>query len=82
MSTAEARRRELYAALRSRVLTDEELSEVMDMDYLITVRMEYCDENGSRSETFKKQEKQREFNDALYQQARIRALNAKPRVDP
>lgn len=63
MRDSEERRRALYYALRSRVLTDEEMQTVESYDYRICVSM-YT--------SFMPEDKNREFNEALLQQFKLR----------
>lgn len=67
-------REALYLALRTRVLTEEEMAEVLRMDYSITIRLASVGLNYSTSESYREEDKRREFNDAIYQQARLRAI--------
>lgn len=63
----EKSRRDLYWALRSRILTDEEMARVASYgDSLVIEQMESYDPAG----------KQKELNDALLQQFRMRAIVA------
>jgi hypothetical protein len=61
----ELHRRELWWALRSRPLTDDEMAEVKQIGIYLTV---------GDGESFKEEEKMRELNDALLQQYRLRNM--------
>ncbi len=77
MAEREARKEKLYWALRTRPLTDEEMGQVAEFDYHLTVRMIAISETSASSESYKENEKRREFNDALLQQFRIRAASVR-----
>jgi hypothetical protein len=57
--------RELYFALRSRVLTESEMARVAEEDYYLIVE---------NNEVFNAKEKRLEFGDALLQQFKMRAI--------
>lgn len=61
-------KRKLYFAMRSRVLTDEEMQMVEDFDYSLLVQ-----ENRS----YRLAEVQKEFSEALLQQFKIRYIHEK-----
>jgi hypothetical protein len=68
LAESELHRRELWWALRSRTLTDDEMAEVKQMGIYLTV---------GDGQPFKEEEKMRELNDALLQQYRLRDIAAK-----
>ena len=59
----QASRRALYFALRSRVLTDEEMARVIAFDYHLVIEHDV---------TYREQEKRDEFSAALLQQFKLR----------
>ena len=63
LDTWQEEKKKLYYALRTRVLTDEELKKVEQLDYHITVEMMV---------SYNEQDKKREFLDAMLQQFRLR----------
>lgn len=66
MAACEARKRELFRALQTRVLTDEEMAEVEGHGDDINIR---------NMEPFFEADKQRERNEAFLQQARLRTTH-------
>lgn len=60
---AEDHRRELYWALRSRVLTDDEMAEVEKYDFRLVI---------APMQTYMEKDKREEFNAALLQQFKLR----------
>jgi hypothetical protein len=68
LAESELHRRELWWALRSRPLTDDEMAEVKQMGIYLTV---------GDGQPFKEEEKMRELNDAMLQQYRLRDIAAK-----
>jgi hypothetical protein len=69
----ERHRQELWWALRSRPLTDKEMSEVKRMGIVLTV---------GYGVSYREEEKMRELNDALFQQYRLQAEAAHSRDAP
>lgn len=69
----ETRNSKLFFALRSRVLTDEEMADVADLDYRILVKM---------GQPFRKDEVMRMFSEALLQQFKIRAVAHRSATNP
>jgi hypothetical protein len=67
IDTYEKRKTDLYWALRTRVLTDEEMGEVAKHDYCLLIRS---------GEVYTPSEKIKEFGDALLQQFKIRHITS------
>jgi hypothetical protein len=65
MADLDTRRRNLYWALRSRLLTDEEMAQVASWGSSLNIDSGVC---------YSADEKARELNDALLQQFRFRAI--------
>lgn len=62
----EQRRRDLYWALRTRILTPEEMEEVRQRDYLLAVQL---------GVPFYEKDKREEFNNALLMQYKMREIS-------
>lgn len=65
------REKKLYEALRTRVLTDKEMAEVLDIGWSITLDWM----NSGISWPYKEEERRREFDEAIYQQTKLRLLH-------
>lgn len=65
----QSRRRELFWALRTRVLTNEEMAEALEHGDSLNIE---------NMVPYTAAEKSRELNEAYYQQARLRSLAAQP----
>lgn len=76
-SAAENKRKDdLYFALRSRVLSSEEMAEVQRLGTQLLVRM-----NGGMSQSYREDELEKRLNEALLQQLRLQAV-APPKSYP
>ncbi len=78
----EERREELYWAIRTRVLTDAEMKEVVDMGIGLCIRMVVRpDGMSSYGGGYSELEKIKELNEALLQQFKLRHIASLTKVE-